>query len=83
MTAAIGMSVILSGDPVVIDAWLRARGGHSRFERAENNSEMETGLYVRAVAALQQKGWSVPRWTPPPTRPTRSQRRSCPSSRTS
>jgi dTMP kinase len=53
------LSVILTGDPQVIDARLRARGGHSRFERAEYNSEMETGLYVHAVVDLQNKGWPV------------------------
>jgi dTMP kinase len=53
------LSVILTGDPAVIDARLRARGGHSRFERAEDNSEMETGLYVHAVVNLQQRGWPV------------------------
>lgn len=53
------LSVVLTGDPVVIDARLRARGGHSRFERAEDNSEMETGLYVHAVVDLQQRGWPV------------------------
>lgn len=53
------LSVVLTGDPAVIDARLRARGGHSRFERAEDNSELETGLYVHAVIDLQQRGWPV------------------------
>lgn len=53
------LSVILNGDPQVIDARLRARGGHSRFERAEDNSKMETGLYVHAAVDLQQRGWPV------------------------
>ncbi|MGQ0840240.1 dTMP kinase [Actinokineospora sp.] len=53
------LAVILTGDPQVIDARLRARGGHSRFERAEDNSDMETGLYVHAVVDLQNKGWPV------------------------
>ena len=53
------LSVILTGDAAVIDARLRARGGHSRFERVEDNSEMETGLYVHAVVELQQRGWPV------------------------
>lgn len=53
------LSIILTGDPAVIDARLRARGGHSRFERAEDNSEMETGLYVHAAIDLQQRGWPV------------------------
>lgn len=53
------LSVILTGDPQIIDARLRARGGHSRFERAKDNSEMETSLYVHAVVDLQNKGWPV------------------------
>jgi dTMP kinase len=53
------LSIILNGDPQVIDARLRARGGHSRFERAEDNSAMETGLYVHAVVDLQNRGWPV------------------------
>ncbi|MGH3701774.1 MAG: dTMP kinase [Pseudonocardiaceae bacterium] len=53
------LAVILTGDPEVIDARLRARGGHSRFERAEDNSDMETGLYVHAVVDLRAKGWPV------------------------
>lgn len=53
------LSVILNGDPLVIDARLRGRGGHSRFERAEDNSDMESGLYVHAVVDLQSRGWPV------------------------
>ncbi|MEV0675872.1 dTMP kinase [Actinosynnema sp. NPDC050436] len=53
------LSVVLTGDPVVIDARLRTRGGHSRFERAEDNSGLETDLYVHAVADLRQRGWPV------------------------
>ncbi len=43
----------------MINARLRARGGHSRFERAADNSERESALYTRAVAHLQDKGWLV------------------------
>ncbi|MFC3898030.1 dTMP kinase [Lentzea rhizosphaerae] len=53
------LSVILNGDPTVIDHRLRSRGGHSRFERAEDNSDMESGLYVHAVVDLKAKGWPV------------------------
>ena len=53
------LSVILTGDPAVIDARLRARGGHSRFERAEDNSERESDLYAHAVLDLQRRGWPV------------------------
>ncbi|MGH3780809.1 MAG: dTMP kinase [Pseudonocardiaceae bacterium] len=53
------LSLILTGDPAVINARLRARGGHSRFERAGDNSARESALYARAVADLQGKGWPV------------------------
>ncbi|USX55620.1 dTMP kinase [Lentzea sp. HUAS12] len=53
------LSIILNGDLAVIDHRLRTRGGHSRFERAEDNSDMESGLYVHAVVDLQSKGWLV------------------------
>ncbi|MGH3720681.1 MAG: dTMP kinase [Pseudonocardiaceae bacterium] len=53
------LSLILTGDPTVIDTRLRARGGHSRFERAADNSARESVLYARAVADLQDKGWPV------------------------
>ncbi|MGH3475379.1 MAG: dTMP kinase [Pseudonocardiaceae bacterium] len=53
------LAIILNADPDVIDGRLRGRGGHSRFERAEDNSDMESGLYVRAVVDLQAKGWPV------------------------
>lgn len=53
------LSLILTGDPVVINARLRARGGHSRFERAADTSQQESALYTRAVADLQSKGWPV------------------------
>ncbi|MGH3900236.1 MAG: hypothetical protein ACRDTA_18735 [Pseudonocardiaceae bacterium] len=43
----------------MINARLRARGGHSRFERAADNSARESVLYARAVADLQSKGWPV------------------------
>ncbi|MGH3775781.1 MAG: dTMP kinase [Pseudonocardiaceae bacterium] len=53
------LSLILTGDPAVINARLRARGGHSRFERAADNSTRESALYARAVADLQDQGWPV------------------------
>jgi dTMP kinase len=53
------LSIILTGDPQVIDARLRARGGHSRFERATDNSIQEARRYVDAVVELQAKGWPV------------------------
>lgn len=53
------LSLILTGDPEVINARLRARGGHSRFERAADSSARESALYARAVADLQDKGWPV------------------------
>jgi len=53
------LCLILNGDPQVIDARLRGRGGHSRFERAEDNSDRESALYVHAAVELQDKGWLV------------------------
>jgi dTMP kinase len=53
------LSLVLTSDPVVINARLRARGGHNRFERAADNSERESALYTRAVADLQDQGWPV------------------------
>lgn len=53
------LAIILTGDPVVIDARLRARGGHSRFERARNNSDRETRRYAHAVVELEAHGWPV------------------------
>lgn len=53
------LSIILNGDPTVIDHRLRTRGGHSRFERAEDNSDMESGLYVHAAVELRARGWPV------------------------
>jgi len=50
------LSIILTGDPQVIDARLRTRGGHSRFERAADNSEKEAARYVHAVPDLQNQG---------------------------
>ncbi|MGH3717290.1 MAG: dTMP kinase [Pseudonocardiaceae bacterium] len=53
------LAVILNADPEMIDGRLRGRGGHSRFERAEDNSDMESGRYVHAVVDLQTKEWPV------------------------
>jgi dTMP kinase len=53
------LSLILTGDPAVISARLRARGGHSRFERATDCPDRESALYTHAVADLRDKGWPV------------------------
>jgi dTMP kinase len=53
------LAIVLNADPVVIDGRLRGRGGHSRFERAEDNSDRESELYAHAMVELQAKGWSV------------------------
>jgi dTMP kinase len=53
------LAIVLTGDPQIINARLRARGGHSRFERAADNSTRETELYIHAVADLEAKGWPV------------------------
>ncbi len=53
------LAVILNADPQVIDSRLPSRGGHSRYERAEDNSHQEARRYVHAVDDLQAKGWPV------------------------
>ncbi|GAB3902165.1 hypothetical protein GCM10029964_092110 [Kibdelosporangium lantanae] len=74
------LSVILTGDPAVIDARLRARGGHSRFERAEDNSARRPACTSAPWSTCNSGvGRSRPS-TPPPIRRPRSPRRSWPSS---
>ncbi|WP_026423297.1 dTMP kinase [Actinokineospora inagensis] len=53
------LSVVLTGDAQVISARLRARGGHSRFERAPDNSLREVRCYLRAIDNLRERDWSV------------------------
>lgn len=53
------LAILLTADPTAIDARLRARGGHSRFERAEDNSVRETGGYQRAAKFLRERGWPI------------------------
>lgn len=53
------LAVILNAEPDVIATRLHARGGHSRFERAEDGSDLESGLYHHAVVDLREHGWTV------------------------
>ncbi|ANN17243.1 dTMP kinase [Amycolatopsis orientalis] len=53
------LALVLTGDPVVIDQRLRARGGHSRFERATDNSRLETAGYQHASRFLHAQGWDI------------------------
>jgi dTMP kinase len=53
------LTIILTGDPADINTRLRARGGHSRFERALDNSTRETAGYAVATAFLAERGWPV------------------------
>ena len=53
------LSIILTGDPQVINTRLRTRGGHSRFERATDSSDREAALYSHAVTDLRNNGWPV------------------------
>jgi dTMP kinase len=53
------LAVILHGDPTVIAARLRGRGGHSRFERPPDASARESDLYEMAVTELQARHWAV------------------------
>jgi len=53
------LSIVLTADPEVIDARLRGRGQHSRFERAADNSDRESDLYLHVVADLRERQWPV------------------------
>ncbi|UOX88379.1 dTMP kinase [Amycolatopsis sp. FBCC-B4732] len=51
--------VALSAAPGDIEGRLRARGGHSRFERAPGSSFRETYGYLAATTFLHEQGWPV------------------------
>ncbi|MGH3800754.1 MAG: dTMP kinase [Pseudonocardiaceae bacterium] len=53
------LAVILNADPDVINARLRSRGGHSRFERDPDSSRVESVLYRAAATELHAHGWPV------------------------
>ncbi len=53
------LAVILHADPAVLAARLRARGAHSRFERAPDASQVESHLYQQATQRLQAAGWPL------------------------
>lgn len=53
------LAVVLTAQPQVITTRLLGRGGHSRFERAPDNSQRESRLYGRAVVDLRAHGWPV------------------------
>ncbi len=54
-----GLAVILSAAPEVIAARLKARGGHSRFEREPESSRTESLLYHDTAERLTREGWPV------------------------
>jgi thymidylate kinase len=49
----------LSAAPAAVEQRLRARGGHSRFERAVGSSFRETYGYLAATTFLRDQGWPV------------------------
>ncbi|WP_410644351.1 dTMP kinase [Amycolatopsis sp. lyj-346] len=49
----------LSAPPADIEYRLRARGGHSRFERTPGSSFRETYGYLAATTFLHDQGWPV------------------------
>lgn len=53
------LSVVLIGDPAIVDSRLRARGTHSRFERATDSAAREGARYVHAVTYLEAHGWPI------------------------
>jgi dTMP kinase len=53
------VAVILNADATVIADRLAGRGGHSRFERMPDSSQIESSLYRDTAARLDQSGWPV------------------------
>ncbi|BAU86941.1 dTMP kinase [Streptomyces laurentii] len=53
------LTVMVSGDPEVIEARLTARGAHSRYERAEDSSLVECAYFAEAGKFLRGKGHRV------------------------
>ncbi|WP_308296039.1 dTMP kinase [Streptomyces sp. ISL-96] len=53
------LTVMVSGQPEVIEERLAARGAHSRYERAEGSSHVECAYYVEAAKFLRGKGHRV------------------------
>ena len=53
------LAVILQADPAVLAARLRARGAHTRFERAPDASTVESHLYQQAAQRLHAAGWPL------------------------
>ncbi|GLY38854.1 hypothetical protein Amsp01_048780 [Amycolatopsis sp. NBRC 101858] len=49
----------LSAIPADVEQRLRARGGHSRFERTPGSSFRETYGYLAATTFLRDQGWPV------------------------
>lgn len=53
------LTVVVSGDPVVIEARLTARGAHSRYERADGSSHVECAYFTEAAKFLRRQGQRV------------------------
>ncbi|MEU0664139.1 dTMP kinase [Streptomyces lavendulocolor] len=53
------LTVMVSGQPDVIEARLAARGAHSRYERADGSSHVECAYFAEAAKFLRNKGHRV------------------------
>ncbi|GGX37840.1 dTMP kinase [Streptomyces chryseus] len=53
------LTVMVSGQPDVIEARLAARGAHSRYERADGSSHVECAYFAEAAKFLRKKGHRV------------------------
>ncbi|MGW6391264.1 dTMP kinase [Streptomyces sp. NPDC055103] len=53
------LTVMVTGQPDVIEVRLAARGAHSRYERAEGSSHVECGYFAEAAKFLREKGHGV------------------------
>lgn len=53
------LTVMVSGQPDVIEARLAARGAHSRYERADGSSHVECAYFAEAAKFLRDRGHRV------------------------
>ncbi|MCX4986912.1 dTMP kinase [Streptomyces sp. NBC_00572] len=53
------LTVMVSGQPDVIEARLAARGAHSRYERADGSSHVECAYFAEAAKFLRRMGHRV------------------------
>ena len=63
------LSIILTGDPEVIDARLRARGGHSRLSAPRTTATWRPGSTSTPWSTCGPRDGRSRRWKPSPTSP--------------